>query len=57
MSSIPDFNDLVANQLHTDPGSGFALIDDGAGNTILLDAITVAEIGNGLAYSGDDFIF
>jgi len=57
VSGISDFADLVNNHLSTDGGTGFALIDDGAGNTILLNGVTVAQIGNGLAYSGADFIF
>ena len=56
VSGITSFADLVNNHLTTDGGTGFALIVDGS-NSILLSGITVAEIGNGLAYSGSDFIF
>jgi Ca2+-binding RTX toxin-like protein len=57
VSAISDFTDLVNNHLQTDVATGFALIDDGAGDTILLNGITAAEIGHGLAYSGSDFLF
>ena len=56
VSAITNFADLLAHHLHTDVGSGFAMIVAGS-NSILLDGITVGEIGNGLAYSGNDFIF
>ena len=56
VSAITNFADLLAHHLQTDVGSGFAMIVAGS-NSILLDGITVGEIGNGLAYSGNDFIF
>ena len=39
-----------------DPGTGYALIVDGT-NSILLDGVTVADIGVGHSYSDQDFIF
>ena len=56
VANITGFSDLMADHLQTDGGTGFALIVDGA-SSILLRGIAVAEIGNGLAYSADDFIF
>ncbi len=44
VAGITGFHDLVNHHLFDDPGgSGFALIDDGAGNTILLEHVTVAD--------------
>lgn len=58
LGGIGDFADLIAHHLFTDPGgTGFAFIDDGAGDTILLDGVTVGEIGVGKPYSGADFLF
>ncbi|SDJ04672.1 hypothetical protein [Salipiger marinus] len=37
--------------------SGAAAFDFFNANTILLEGISVSEIGVGLAYSADDFIF
>ena len=55
VTGIADFSDLVAHHLQTDAGTGFALIVDGA-NSILLEGITIADIGPGHTYSGHDFI-
>jgi len=56
VTNITDFGDLVAEHLQTDAGTGFALIVDGA-HSILLNGITVAQIGVGQPYSDADFIF
>ena len=55
VSAITGFTDLVNNHLITDGVTGFAMIVDGT-DTILLDGVTVAEVGTGLAYSGADFV-
>ncbi|RBI82233.1 hypothetical protein DRV85_18880, partial [Rhodosalinus halophilus] len=54
IAEIVDFTDLVANHL-ADVG-GTAQIQSSQG-TILLQGIAVLEIGVGLAYSGEDFVF
>ena len=56
VTGIANISDLVAHHLQTDAGTGFALIVDGT-NSILLEGITVADIGIGHVYSGHDFIF
>ena len=56
VSDITDFAVLAANHLETEPGSGFAFIVDGA-DTILLNHVSVDQIGAGHAYSAADFIF
>ena len=56
VSAITSFSDLVNNGLSTDGGTGFAMIVAG-NNSVLLDGITVDEIGAGKAYSGADFLF
>lgn len=56
VSAITSFSELVNNHLATDADTGFAMIVDGT-DTILLDGVTVAQIGDGLAYSQADFIF
>ena len=55
VSAIASFAGLVANHLQTDAGTGYALIVAGT-NSILLDHVTVSEIGVGHAYSAGDFI-
>lgn len=52
---INGFTDLINNHLNN--VGGIAQIDDGAGNTILLDGIAFADVGVGQLYSADDFIF
>ena len=54
VSQITDFDDLVNNHLRNNGGN--AEIYVGA-NTILLEGVSVAAIGTGLAYSEDDFLF
>lgn len=57
LTTITGFNSLVNHHLFDDPGgNGFALIDDGAGNTILLDHVAKSDIGAGDVYSAADFI-
>ncbi len=56
VTAITDFADLVAHHLVEDPTTHFAKIVVAA-NSILLDGITVSEIGDGLAYSANDFTF
>ena len=57
VTAITGFNNLVDHHLFDDPGgSGYALIDDGAGNTILLDHVAKSDIGAGQIYSAADFI-
>ena len=51
---ITDFTDLITNHLRDNGGQ--AEIFDGT-NTLLLEGVTVAEIGLGLAYSDQDFSF
>ena len=53
--AITGFGDLLAHHL-VDAGNGDAMIVAGT-KSILLDGITVAEIGDNLAYSAGDFIF
>ena len=55
VSAITGFADLVAHHLQSDADTGFALIVAGT-NSILLDHVTVSQIGAGHAYSGGDFI-
>ncbi|MEP2529981.1 calcium-binding protein [Shimia sp.] len=54
VGAITDFADLVMN--HLEDASGTARIVAGT-NSILLDGVNFADVGIGLAYSGDDFIF
>ena len=54
VTAITDFTDLVNNYLNN--VGGIAQIQVGA-NTILLDGVAFADVGAGLAYSADDFIF
>ncbi|MEP2529984.1 VWA domain-containing protein [Shimia sp.] len=54
VAAITGFADLIAN--HLEEANGTARIVAGA-NSILLDGVDVADVGVGLAYSGDDFIF
>ncbi|KAG1715530.1 RTX-III toxin determinant A from serotype 2 [Nymphon striatum] len=54
VTDIVDFADLVANHL-VDAG-GTAMIVNGA-NSITLTGVSFADVGVGLAYSDDDFIF
>ena len=57
VTAITGFHDLVNHHLFDDPdGSGYALIDDGAGNTILLEHVMMSDIGAGHVYSAADFI-
>lgn len=53
---VSDFTDLITNHLR-DNGSGVAEIFDGNGNTLLLQGVLIADVGVGLSYSADDFIF
>ena len=55
VASITGFNDLINNHLVN--MGGIAMIDAGGGDTILLDGVAFADVGVGLAYSADDFIF
>lgn len=59
VTGITSFADLVNNHhIIDDPGgNGYAMIDDGAGNTILLEHVHVSDIGVGQAYSAADFLF
>jgi len=45
VSDISGFAELVNNHLQTDLGTGIALIDDAARNTILFQGVAVAPIG------------
>ena len=54
VTGITDFVDLVTNHLN-DVG-GIAQIQVGT-NTILLDGVAFSDVGAGLAYSAEDFIF
>jgi len=54
ITNITDFADLLANHLRDNGGSAEIFFN---ANTILLEGISVSEIGVGLAYSADDFIF
>ena len=54
LTNITDFADLVANHLQTK--NGFAEIFDGP-NRIALTGVLESEIGTGLAYSEEDFLF
>ena len=54
MNKITDFTDLVTNHLRDNGGTAEIYF---ASNTLLLEGVTVAEIGTGLAYSEDDFLF
>ncbi|MDQ2094355.1 calcium-binding protein [Rhodalgimonas zhirmunskyi] len=54
VSAITGFTDLVANHLNNVGGT--AQIVDGA-YTILLNGVAFADVGVGLAYSADDFLF
>jgi len=56
VTGIAGFSDLVDNHLSTDAASGFALIDDGAGDTILLDNVHAGDFGAGHAITSADFI-
>lgn len=55
VGSITDFTDLVANHIRDNGGS--AEIYHGSGNSILLQGVTVAQIGVGQDYSESDFVF
>lgn len=54
MSTIGVFGNLGSDAIVL---SGAAAFDFFNANTILLEGISVSEIGVGLAYSADDFIF
>ena len=54
VTAITGFNDLITN--HVSNNGGFAQIDVGV-NSILLQGVAFADVGVGLAYSADDFIF
>ena len=56
VSDIANFDDLVGNHLQADLSTGFALIVSGS-DSILLEGITVGDIGVGNDYSAEDFIF
>jgi len=56
VTAITGFHDLVHHHLHVGAG-GFAEIDVGSHNSILLDGITKSMIGAGHDYSVHDFIF
>ena len=56
VTAITGFFDLVHHHLHAGPG-GFAEIDVGGANSILLHGICADEVGHGLAVSAADFIF
>jgi len=56
VGAITGFADLVAHHIETDATTGFAEIVAGT-NTILIDHVTVSQIGFGHAYSGADFLF
>ncbi|MGH1577624.1 calcium-binding protein [Planktotalea sp.] len=55
VTEITDFADLLANHLQSGI-SGFAEIFVGS-NLLVLDGVAFAEVGVGLAYSDNDFIF
>jgi len=58
VSAITGFHDLVNHHLFDDPGgSGFAVIEDGAGNAILVDKVTVDDFGAGKPITTADFMF
>lgn len=54
VTAINNFTDLITN--HLSDNGGFAQIDVGV-NSILLEGVAFANVGVGLAYSADDFIF
>ncbi len=54
VTNITDFNDLITNHLVN--AGGTARIVDGA-NGILLNGVSFADVGVGLDYSADDFLF
>ena len=56
VTNITSFSDLVSYHLVTDADTGFAQIVDGA-NTVLINGVAKTEIGVGLAYSENDFVF
>lgn len=56
VSAIRNFADLRSNHLQTDTATGFAVIVAGA-DRILLRGVQVNDIGAGLAYSAEDFLF
>ncbi len=57
VSAITGFHNLITHHLTTDDSSGFAIIADGTGNTIVLVGFTVGDFGAGHPISGADFIF
>ena len=54
VTAITDFSDLVANHLMNVGGT--AQIVDGT-NSILQNGVAFGDVGAGLAYSADDFLF
>jgi Ca2+-binding RTX toxin-like protein len=54
VTGIVDFADLVANHLNNVGGTAQIQMD---ANTILLNGVAFINVGVGLAYSADDFIF
>lgn len=54
LTQITDFTDLITNHLRDNGGVAEIFVGQ---NSLLLDGITVDEIGLGLAYSDQDFIF
>ncbi len=57
IAAITSFHDLGSHHIFDDPdGSGFALIDDGAGNTVLLENVMKSDVGAGHVLSAADFI-
>ena len=54
VTAITDFNDLITNNLFNAGGTAMIVVGS---NSILLQGVAFADVGVGLAYSADDFIF
>ncbi len=54
VTGITDFADLLANHLINAGGTARIVAD---ANSILLDGVAFGDVGVGLAYSADDFVF
>ena len=57
VSGITGFHNLITHHLNPGPVADSTVIDDGAGNTIVVLGFTTEDFGTGKVISGADFIF
>jgi len=56
VTAIVGFPDLVNHHLHAQAGTGYAMIVVGS-NSLVLDGVQASDVGPGLDYSAQDFLF